>query len=380
MTVGGAHDGRARTGAGGSVGPAGEAAPFEQRLKDRALALGFDLAGIARLGPAETSPAFEQWLAQGFHGEMDYLRRGAELRQDTRRPEPGMVSAVVVTLDYGGRSPDGPVARYARGDDYHRLMWDRLDALLAWVRGERGAAVRGRAYVDTGPVLERDLARRAGLGWFGKNTMLIHPQRGSFFFIGALFLELDLAPDAPFAAEHCGTCTRCLDACPTQAFTAPGVLDARRCISYLTIESRSPIPDALAPAVGAHLYGCDVCQDVCPWNRRAPVSADSAWQPRPALASGDVVSLFESPDAALRAAIKGSAMSRAGVVGLRRSLALATAASRSSAAREALVRVALGVRPDDSPSFDDEIVIEHIAWGLQRASRDELSGTESPRQ
>lgn len=297
---------------------------LEARLKAQALGLGFDLAGIATLGPVETAPAFERWLAAGHQGEMDYLRRGAELRQDTTRPEPGMVSAVVVALDYGGRSPDGPVARYARGHDYHRLMWDRLDDLLAWVRREQGAPVRGRAYVDTGPILERDLARRAGLGWFGKNTMLINPRRGSFFFIGALFLDLELAPDAPFTDEHCGTCTRCLEACPTQAFVAPGVLDARRCISYLTIESRSPIPADLAPAVGMHLYGCDVCQDVCPWNGRfasAPPT-DGALAPAAWLATADAAALARTllamDETAYRDRFRASAMKRARLDGLQR--------------------------------------------------------------
>lgn len=240
--------------------------PFEARLKAQALGLGFDLSGIATLGPVETHAAFSQWLAADHHATMDYLARGAELRADTTRPEPGMRTAVVVALDYGGRAPDGPVARYARGSDYHRVMWDRLEVLLEWVRLERGAAVRGRAYVDTGPILERDLARRAGLGWFGKNTMLIHPEKGSFFFLGALFLDIELAPDPPFVEEHCGSCTRCLDACPTQAFVAPGVLDAGRCISYLTIEHRGEVAEEFHAAIGAHLYGCDVCQDVCPWN------------------------------------------------------------------------------------------------------------------
>ena len=303
-------------------------ASFEQRLKAQAFGLGFDLAGIAALGPAETAPAFERWLAQGHHGEMDYLRRGAELRQDTTRPEPGMVSALVVTLDYGGRSPGGPVARYARGDDYHRTMWDRLETLLAWVRAERGATVRGRAYVDTGPILERDLARRAGLGWFGKNTMLINPTRGSFFFIGALFLELALVPDAPFDGEHCGSCTRCLDACPTQAFVAPGVMDARRCISYLTIESRSPIPEALAPLVGSHLYGCDVCQDVCPWNvkfAKAP-PAEGPLAPHDWLASTDAIALAREllamDEDTYRERFRRSAMKRAKLEGLRRNAAV----------------------------------------------------------
>lgn len=299
-------------------------APFEQRLKAQALGLGFDRAGIATLGPAETSPAFEEWLASGHQGEMDYLRRGAELRQDTRRPEPGMMSALVVALDYGGKQPAGPVARYARGDDYHRVMWDKLDALLTWVRADRGDAVRGRAYVDTGPVLERDLARRAGLGWFGKNTMLIHPRMGSFFFIGALFVELDLAPDAPFAEEHCGTCTRCLDACPTNAFVAPGVMDARRCLSYLTIESHSDFPGEFAGALAEHLYGCDVCQDVCPWNVRfaRPEPSDAALSARAWIDGADAATLARAilamDEDAYRVHFRGSAMKRARLAGLQR--------------------------------------------------------------
>lgn len=299
-------------------------ASFEQRLKAQALGLGFDLAGITTLGPAETASTFAQWLAAGFHGEMDYLQRGVTLREDTTRPEPGMVSALVVTLDYGGRQPSGPVAKYARGDDYHRVMWDRLEETLAWVRAERGEAVRGRAYVDTGPVLERDLARRAGLGWFGKNTMLINPQRGSFFFIGALFLDLTLTPDAPFAEEHCGTCTRCLDACPTQAFVRPGVMDARRCLSYLTIESRSAIPEEFASAVGTHLYGCDDCQDVCPWNVKFAVEppSEGALAPRPALATTDAsrlaAELLALDETGYRERFRGSAMKRAKLAGLQR--------------------------------------------------------------
>ena len=307
-------------------GPALATAPasFEQLLKAQALGHGFDLAGIATLGPVETAPAFESWLAADYQGEMDYLRRGAELRGDTSRPEPGMRSALVVVLDYGGRQPSGPVARYARGDDYHRVMWDRLDELLAWVRAERGAAVRGRAYVDTGPILERDLARRAGLGWFGKNTMLINPRLGSFFFIGALFFDLELAPDVPFAEEHCGTCTRCLDACPTQAFVAPGVMDARRCISYLTIESRSAIPSEFVPAAREHLYGCDACQDVCPWNVRFAKEPpkEGPLSPHPALAVTDgrrlAHELLSMDEVAYRARFRKSAMRRAKLSGLQR--------------------------------------------------------------
>jgi epoxyqueuosine reductase len=303
---------------------------FESRLKAQALGLGFDLAGIATLGPAETHGAFAEWITAERHGEMDYLARGSDLRADTTRPEPGMVSALVVTLDYGGKQPDGPIARYARGTDYHRVMWDRLDELLAWVRTERGADTKGRAYVDTGPILERDLARKAGLGWFGKNTMLINPEQGSFFFIGALFLDLALTPDAPFAQEHCGTCTRCLDACPTQAFVQPGVMDARKCISYLTIESRTPVPSEYHAAIGEHLYGCDICQDVCPWNVKfARAEGDPAFAPRPAFAGKDAATLatelVQMTEGSYRDTFKHSAMKRAKLSGLQRNAELVLA-------------------------------------------------------
>jgi epoxyqueuosine reductase len=203
-------------------------------------------------------------------------------------------------------------------------MWDRLETLLEWVRTERGAAVRGRAYVDTGPILERDLARRAGLGWFGKNAMLIHPKQGSYFFIGSLFLDLALAPDAPFTSDHCGSCTRCLTSCPTEAFPAPGVLDARRCIAYLTIEHRGPIPEEFHTAIGEHLFGCDVCQEVCPWNVRfaSPPPTDGPLAPRAALATTDAAALARAlltlDATTYRERFHDSAMSRAKIDGLQR--------------------------------------------------------------
>jgi epoxyqueuosine reductase len=251
-------------------------AAFAERVKAQAYGLGFDLCGVARLGPAETHEAFARWLDAGHAGGMDYLARGADARRDTRRAVPASrartaerapaASAVVVAMDYGGREPAGPVARYARGADYHDVLERRLGALHAWLEQALGRPVAGKPYVDTGPVLERDLARRAGLGWFGKNAMLVSPALGSFFVLGALLVGEALAPDAPFAADRCGTCTRCLDACPTGAFVAPRVLDAPRCVSYLTIESAGEVPAALREAVGGRVYGCDVCQDVCPWN------------------------------------------------------------------------------------------------------------------
>lgn len=296
---------------------------LEQRIKDRARELGFDPVGITRLGPATTHDAFARWLAKGYAGEMGYLERGAEKRRDTRLPFPGARSAIVVGLDYGGREPSGPVARYARGDDYHEIMVDRLDTLHRWLETETGAPIQGKAYVDTGPILERDLARRAGLGWIGKNTMLVNPRRGSYFFLGALLLDLDLAADEPFDADRCGTCTRCLDACPTDALIAPGELDARRCISYLTIEHRSEIAAELRPLIGDHLYGCDICQEVCPWNVSfAQELAEPAFRPRDALSSKSAAQLsqdlLDTTDDDFRAAFRRSPMKRATITGLRR--------------------------------------------------------------
>ena len=255
---------------------------LEERIKQRCRVLGFDPVGITTLGPARTYDAFVKWLEHGYAGEMTYLPRGAEKRGDARRPLEGARSAIVVALDYGGKQPPGSIARYARGDDYHDVMVARLDGLHRWLEAELTRPIQGKPYVDTGPILERDLAQRAGLGWIGKNTMLISPKRGSFFFLGALFLDLDLEPDQPFESDRCGTCTRCLDACPTGAFVEPRVMDARRCISYLTIEHRSDIAPELEPLMGELLYGCDICQDVCPWNHKfASEIGDPELAPRP---------------------------------------------------------------------------------------------------
>ena len=341
---------------GTPVGPPGTPPPVE-RIKAQAYALGFDLAGIARLGPAGTFPAFERWLSKGRSGEMAWLRRDAALRKDTRLPHRGARSAIVVALDYGGRQPAGTLARYARGRDYHAVMKERLHALLEWIGDETGTRVSGRPYVDTGPVLERDLARLAGLGWFGKNTMLIHPKRGSFLFLGALFVDLELEADPPFVEEHCGTCTRCLEACPTTAIVEGGVLDATRCISYLTIEKRGEIPMEWRRSIGTLVYGCDICQDVCPWNVRFASEAKD-----PDLTTG---SLEESPDpvALLRMDVNGfqrrfggTAVTRAGRQGLSRNAAIALG-NRGAPGDAAVLGECLAEEPDP-------VVRAHAAWAL----------------
>ena len=303
---------------------------LEARIRAKARALGFDPVGITDLGPPRTYAAFAQWIAKGYAGEMGYLERGADKRGDTRLPYEGVRSAIVVGLDYGGREPAGPVARYARGDDYHDVMNERLRALHAWIEGELGTTIRGKAYVDTGPILERDLAQRAGLGWIGKNTMLINPDRGSFFFLGALLLDLALTPDAPFEADRCGSCTRCIDACPTDAIVAPRELDARRCISYLTIELRSDIPDALQPLIGDRVYGCDICQEVCPWNVSFARELDEpAFAARDAVVARDARQLAERllqlSDDEFARAFRGSPMKRAKLRGLQRNAAVVLA-------------------------------------------------------
>ncbi len=300
-----------------------DAAELTRRAKAHAFALGFDLVGVAELGPVESAPLFDDWLAAGRAGTMGYLERGAAKRRDTRLPMPGTTHAIVVALDYGGKEPSGPVARYARGDDYHDVMEVRLRELHARLEQDAGRSIAGKPYVDTGPILERDLARRAGLGWFGKNTNLLNPGLGSFFFLGSLVLDLALVPDAPFEADRCGSCTRCIDACPTDAIVAPRQLDATRCISYLTIEHKGEIPMELREQIGELVYGCDICQDVCPWNVRfARPSNVPEFAARAAIAGKDAVTLASDllvmTQEEFGAPFKGSPMKRARLAGLQR--------------------------------------------------------------
>jgi epoxyqueuosine reductase len=304
-----------------------ESVSLEGLIKGQAYGLGFDLVGITSLGPMETASAFDAWIANGYAGEMDYLSRGAEKRHDSRLPFPGARSAIVVGLDYGGREPSGPVARYARGDDYHEIMTDRLKELHSWLRVELGRPVPGKAYVDTGPLLERELAQRAGLGWLGKNTNLVSPRLGSFFFIGSLLVDLDLAPDVPFQADRCGSCTRCLDACPTNAFVEARILDATKCISYLTIELKGDIPDRQRQGLGSNIYGCDICQDVCPYNVKfARELREPAFAAREPIRDKDAATLARElvaiDDEGFRSSFRKSPMKRAKRSGLARNAAV----------------------------------------------------------
>ena len=332
-----------------------------ERLKAQAYGVGFDLAGVVALGEPATRAQFDAWLAAGNHAEMSYLDgAGAVLRRDTRLPHAGATHALVVALNYGGREPSGPVARYARGDDYHELLRAKLREVQAWLERELGRPVNARPYVDSGPVLERDLAQRAGLGWFGKNTMLINPDRGSFLFLASLFVDVELEVDAPFAADRCGSCTRCLEACPTQAFTSARVLDASRCISYLTIELKGAIPVEFREAMGGMVYGCDVCQEVCPWNHTfSKPSAEPAFAARPHIDGVDSVRLsrwlLTMSREEYTSAFRGSPMKRAKRRGLARNAAVALGNVGSADDVELLVA-----------SLEDEesLVRSHVAWAL----------------
>jgi epoxyqueuosine reductase len=339
-----------------------ESPSVEDLIKAQAYGLGFDLVGITALGSMETAERFDDWIASGYAGEMQYLPRGAEKRRDSRLPFEGAISAIVVGLNYGGREASGPVARDARGDDYHDLMTERLNELHRQIETEIGRPIRGKAYVDTGPILERDLARRAGLGWFGKNTNLVNPQLGSFFFIGALVVDLELTPDVAFAADRCGSCTRCLDACPTSAFVGERLLDATKCISYLTIESRGGIPTDLRDKIGDLVYGCDICQDVCPWNVRfSRELKEETLKPREIVASRDArtiaLDLLRLDDELFRTAFRGSPMKRAKLRGLKRNAAVAL--GNTGASEDVATLTALS-------SGDDPMLAEHARWAIKR--------------
>lgn len=265
-------------------------------VKGVARRLGFLACGITTLEPLPHAEALDRWLKDGLGGNMRYLHRQAKKRKDPQLADRDARRAIVVLDNYyyadtsrdesasrqRGDSVGPSIARYARGEDYHRVTLRRLDALAAFLR--QNGAQAARPYVDTGPVAERELAQRAGLGWIGKNTMLLRPGAGSWFFIGAILTDLLLEPDQPFVTDHCGSCTRCLDACPTAAFVEPRVLDARRCISYVTIEQKGGIADEIASAMQGWAFGCDICNEVCPWNERfAAPSVVPEFAPRDAV-------------------------------------------------------------------------------------------------
>jgi epoxyqueuosine reductase len=300
-------------------------------VKAKARELGFDACGIAPAAGFPELAFLREWLDRGFAGTMTYLQRSAERRADVRAVMPAARSVIVTATNYNTDRPYSTeiadrgralIARYAWGDDYHDVVGGRLGTLLSWMRERAPEPFEARAYVDTGPVQERVYAQYAGIGWIGKNTCVIHPELGSWIFLAVIICSLPLDVDRP-SLDQCGTCSLCLEACPTEALVAPGVLDSTRCISYLTIEHRGCIDEALRPALASHVYGCDICQEVCPWNAAAPRSDDPVWQPRPVWDRVDLRSLAGRADDELSAALHNSAMRRTKVQGLRRNVAIA---------------------------------------------------------
>jgi epoxyqueuosine reductase len=308
---------------------------IEASVKAKAVELGFLTAGIASLEDNAHGDHLDRWLAQGYAGTMRYLHRQAKKRKHPAEIVADAKVAVVVLDNYLPPVDDPPagrsakIAKYARGRDYHLDCGARLDRLADYLR-ELGATV-ARPFVDAGPVPERELAVRAGLGWVGKNTMVIRPGVGSFFFIGSIFTDLALMPDPPFESDHCGTCTRCLDACPTQAFVGPNLLDATRCISYLTIEYRGELPADLASEFDGWAFGCDICNDVCPWNVRfAVATSNTAYHDRNAidLTRSDTFETMTESEFDRRFA--DTPLERPGLAGMRRNLTAALASLHPS--------------------------------------------------
>jgi epoxyqueuosine reductase len=342
-------------------------------VKAQALALGFGAAGIAPVEDPPQADAFLEWLARGYHGEMGYLARTAEQRVRLRRSLPWARSVVAAALPYNtpfARPEEeagtrGWISRHAWGDDYRRVVREKLEALLDRLRRQIGPEVRGKISSDSGPILERAIARRAGLGWVGKNTLLLSTRLGSFFVLGELFLDIPLPPDDPIA-ERCGQCRTCLDACPTQAFVRPYLLDARRCISYLTIELKGPIPRQQRAAMGRHIFGCDICQDVCPYNSRPRLTTETAFLPRPELHRPDLVPLLEITAAAFAERFRDSGIVRPKRRGLLRNVCVALGNSKSPVAVPALARVL---------AEEAEAVIRaHAAWALGRIRSEAAKG------
>jgi epoxyqueuosine reductase len=339
---------------------------LEQALKEEAARQGFFLAGITTPGPPEHLAVFEQWLQAGLHGEMTYLEseRSRLCRADPRQILPECEAILVVGMPYFpakqgiGEMGKGRVAAYAWGEDYHDVIPERMRALVGFLEAQLGRPVPNRWYSDSGPLLERNLAQRAGLGWVGKNTCLINPQWGSYFFLAELLLGVPLEPDIPLREDHCGSCRRCIEACPTGCIRPDRTLDARRCISYLTIELKGEIPEDLRHLLGDWIFGCDACQQVCPWNRFAPEQGDPAFAPRPDVPEPELVVELALTAEEFRWEFKGSPVLRAKRRGYLRNVAVALGNQGDARAIPALER-AMTEDPE-------RLVRMHAEWALRQ--------------
>jgi epoxyqueuosine reductase len=339
--------------------------PLAQRIKEEAKSLGFDLVGISPIGPFPESVFYPKWLESGYGGEMKYLERQKDAKMTPDSALPGARSVVVCAMNYNVQQPRTSydrmrawISRYAWGEDYHEAVNRKLQQLASWI--EQNSTHRTRAYVDTGPLLERVYAKYAGIGWFGKNTCIINQRAGSWLFLGCILTDVELEPDAP-APGRCGTCTRCIDACPTHAILEPYVLDSRKCIAYTTIELRGGIPEADREGIGHHLFGCDICQDVCPWNNKSPYSINPAFAPKQGLFWPDLKRLLDLNEDEWRQLVRGTSMKRAKIKGLLRNLMVVAG---NSGVREFLPKLQRFF------SHEDEHVRSHAQWAAEKLERD----------
>ncbi len=345
-------------------------AQLAQSIKDWGRELGFQQVGIAGLDLGEHEAHLQRWLDAGYHGEMDYMGAHGSKRSHPDELVPGTLRVVSLRMDYLpgdtlmaqrlGQPETAYVSRYALGRDYHKLIRKRLQQLAERIQQAIGP-FGYRAFVDSAPVLEKAIAEQAGLGWIGKNTLVLNRKAGSYFFLGELFVDLPLPVDEPTTADHCGRCTACLDICPTAAFVGPYVLDARRCISYLTIELKGPIPTELRPLIGNRVFGCDDCQIVCPWNRFARPTEQSDFQPRHSLDNAQLAELFRWSEDEFLSRTEGSPLRRAGYERWLRNLAVGLGNAPSSIP----VLEALEARREDA----SEMVREHVQWALSQHGR-----------
>lgn len=334
-------------------------------LHDKSTALGFELFGVAPVQNVPELALFEKWLAQDYAGEMAYLANNSERRTDPRTIVKNAKSVIICGANYHTDAPlstqpadadAGWIARYALGDDYHDVLKKRVKSLYEYLVSITEGRASGRYYVDTGPVLEKVWAKYAGVGWIGKNTCLINKERGSFFFLGAIITDTKLHADQP-AVDHCGSCTRCLDACPTDALVEPYVLDANLCISYLTIEKRGAIPEAMRDRMGRHLFGCDICQDVCPWNRKATPTRDTAFQPRDGFINPPLADILSLDEARYRDRFRRSPIKRAKLRGLLRNAIIAAGNSGVKKLISSLQKFL---------TDQDEVLREHAEWAIRK--------------
>lgn len=338
---------------------------LKEAIKAEAQRLGFTLAGVTTPDPPPHLAVFEAWLREGRQGEMDYLasERSRQRRADPRQILPACRSILALGVPYfapgkaGNARQVGQIAAYAWGSDYHEVLPERLKALAAFIESQSGRPLPNRWYTDSGPVLERDLAQRAGLGWIGKNTCLIHPRLGSYFLLAEILLGLDLEPDPPFTEDRCGTCTRCLQACPTGCILPDRTLDARRCISYLTIELKGSIPPELRQKMGGWVFGCDICQQVCPWNERfAPPEGDVDFKPRLGVLEADLSQELSLTPEAFNHKFKLSPLKHAKRRGYLRNVGVALGNQQDSRSMQALV---FSLQNDS-----EALVRAHVAWAL----------------